>query len=86
MEGVRILSELLKSNTTLTSIDISCEEISGSIDWARGMSKEHTVNEVGIEGAKSISEALEVNTTLMSLDMSRCCRNERLLWEEWIAI
>ena len=69
-DAAKLLSDALKTNTTLTSLDLSGEEENmidkkgRNADWLAG-------NQIGDEGAKAMSEMLKVNTTLTSLDLSR---------------
>ena len=68
------MSEMLKTNNTLKSLDLRCEE-----ERKREKRKDRndellTDNGIGIEGAKSMSEALKSNTTLKSLDLG--CEEE----------
>ena len=73
-DGVKAICEVLKTNTSLTSLNLRCkgkrngkkEKEKKSDDWL-------TDNGVGAEGAKALSEMLKVNTTLTSLNI----RSER---------
>ena len=61
------MSEMLKTNTTLTSLNLWSEE-----EGRKRMRKERNdgqliANEIGDEGAKSMSEMLKPNNTLTSL-------------------
>ena len=76
--GATSLSELLKSNTTLTVLYLSCE------DKERRRTKDihqqftlfispllsSTDNDIGDTGVTSLSEALKLNTTLTELNLS----------------
>lgn len=65
-------SEVLKTNTSLTSLNIMSEEKKGNTEekenkmiidgWLTG-------NGIGDEGAKAISEMLKMNTALTHLDL-----------------
>ena len=71
------MSDALKSNTTLTELDLRCE------DKRKKTHKRHTstihsfflikstVNNIGDTGATSLSEALKSNTTLIELNLIR---------------
>ena len=73
--GATSLSEALKSNTTLTELDLRCE------DKRKKTHKRHpstihsslfitsTDNNIGATGASSLSEALKSNTTLTKLNL-----------------
>ena len=67
------MSEMLKKNTTLTSLNLNGEKEEGkNVDENEKRTDEQlTDNRIGFEGAKSMSEMLKTNTTLTSLDM-RC--------------
>ena len=66
-EGAKAISEMLKVNITLTSLDLSCVE---EREKEKKSTKERmTDNGIGDEGAKSMSEMLKVNTTLTKLDL-----------------
>ena len=67
------MSEALKSNTTLTALDLSCED-KRKKTHKRHPSTNHssfliiqTVNTIGDTGATSMGEALKLNTTLTKL-------------------
>ena len=57
---------MLKVNTTLTSLNLECENES---EWKKKKEKEWWITgcAIGDEGVKAISETLKVNTTLMNL-------------------
>ena len=67
---------MLKVNTTLTTLNLRCEERKGK---KRKKEKEEimTGNEIGVEGAKAMSEVLKVNTTLTSLNLGGDEERER---------
>ena len=80
--GATSLSGSLKSNTTLTELDLGRE------DKRKKTHKRHpsaihsfsfffssTVNRIGDTGATSLSESLKSNTTLTKLDLS--CEDKR---------
>ena len=74
VEGARGLGEALKTNTTLTILDLGSEQQdhkeaqqeqgkhNGMGDWS--------VNKIGAEGACGLGDALKTNTTLTMLDLS----------------
>ena len=73
--GATSLSEALKSNTTITELDLSGECKREKIQRT-SISKSlfsflftSTDNKIGERGAKSLSEALKSNTTLTELDL-----------------
>ena len=75
-KGTKSLSEALKSNTTLTKLNLSCEDkrkktpktyINNSLFPFLFTS---TDNNIGKRGAKSLSEALKLNAALTQLDLS----------------
>ena len=79
--GATSLSDALKSNTTLTKLNLRREKkrkktqkesIYNSLSSILIVS---TVNGIQTRGAKSLSEALKSNTTLIKLDLS--CGNKR---------
>ena len=71
------MSEMLKKNTTLISLNLRCEKKKhGEDEGAKNTKGDRLVgNGVIDEGAKSVSEMLKKNTTLTSLDMS--CEEEK---------
>ncbi len=68
-----MISEVLKSNSTLTKLDLMGE---GEYkQWKKiKKTKKHTGNKIGEEGARMINEVLKSNSTLKSLDLS--CEGE----------
>ena len=79
-KGATPLSEALKSNTTLTQLNLSGEDkrrhtkdIHQQFTFSFHFTK--TGNEIGDVGATSLSEALKSNTTLTELDLS--CEDKR---------
>ena len=76
-EGASKISESLKINTTLTELNLSCDEIRNKNEeqkrkkkWRINKKKWWTANQIGAEGASSISESLKINTTLTTLNLS----------------
>ena len=67
--GVKALSEALKVNTTLTSLDMSCGEERKKEKQKRMMNERRADDGIGDEGAKSMSEMLKVNNVLTSLNL-----------------
>ena len=72
-EGAIALSETLKTNTTLQSLQLFCEqEERDENEWVADIANskhQQAVNEIGAEGARALSEALKTNTTLQSLNL-----------------
>ena len=69
-EGVKMMSEVLKVNTSLISINLGCEEEQKKGKYEKGKANNHmTGNEIGTEGAKALCEMLKVNSTLTFLDL-----------------
>jgi len=75
-EGARMISEVLKSNSTLTELDLSYNEIGdeGARMISEGLESNSTLtklylgnNNIGAEGAKMVSERWNSNRTLKSL-------------------
>ena len=64
------MSEMLKTNTTLTSLYLGGKD-DGKKRKRRKESNSNwlTANDIGVEGAKSLSEMLQLNTTLVLLDL-----------------
>ena len=63
------MSEMLKSNTTLTSLSL-CGEEEGKTEKEKERNDEKlTGNKIGVEGVKSMSETLKTNNTLASLNL-----------------
>ena len=78
--GARALGDALKTNTTLTQLDLNSEQqdhkeaqrgkYNGTwCDWAD--------NEIGDEGACGLGDALKTNTTMTELDL-RCEQQDEL--------
>jgi hypothetical protein len=64
IEGVVKLAEALKSNTSLASLDLSCNNLMfGSFSLYTGCN-------IGTKGVTKLSEALESNSSLNSLNLS----------------
>ncbi|KAL0239380.1 hypothetical protein GEMRC1_009488 [Eukaryota sp. GEM-RC1] len=78
-EGVVALTDVLKVNTTITSIDLGNNSIgvAGARALAEALKVNLTItciemsgNSIGEEGAKELAEALKVNSTITSVDLS----------------
>ena len=71
--GATSLSELLKSNTTLTELNLSGEDKRNAKDIHQPITLlfllSLTDNYIGERGATSLSESLKSNTTLKKLDL-----------------
>ena len=70
-----LLSDALKSNTTLTQLNL-CREDKRNITQMTSISNQlfsiftkSTGNNIGVTGATSLSDALKSNTTLTKLDL-----------------
>ena len=61
-EEVKEIAEALKTNTTLTKIDLPNNNWSGF----RGL---RDYNDIGDEGAKVLAEALKINTTVTEINL-----------------
>ena len=72
-EGARALSEALKTNTTLQSLNLGCEQEESEEDgWIADIANnqhQQAGNEIGDEGARALSDALKTNTTLHELNL-----------------
>ena len=76
-EGARLMSEALKTNTTLTTLNLSCEQgkTKRQCEWHDDVvqmqhnTTQQTGNRIGAEGAGLMSEALKTNTTLTTLNL-----------------
>jgi len=75
----QILAEALKTNTTLTLIVLSCNEIGdeGTHALAEALKTNTTLtsiylngNEIGADGTHALAKALKTNSTLTSIDLS----------------
>lgn len=75
VDGARVLGEMLKANSTLTLLDVSCKSLQAH-KKRRGVRKPSTsffvftVNNIEDRGAKFICSALKKNSTLTFLNMS----------------
>ena len=70
-DGVHALSEALKGNSTLETLNLKCEHEKQDVQNQKATQTTTTkaVNQIFDEGACSMSEALKVNTTLASLNL-----------------
>ena len=68
VEGVKSVSEILKTNTALTSLDLGCNEERTRKRRERN-DERLTGFYFGVEGAKSVSKMLMTNTALTSLNL-----------------
>ena len=70
-EGARALSEALKVNTTLQTLNLSCVQQQQQHDstMTQQQQRHKTGNGIGVEGSRALSEALKVNTTLQALNL-----------------
>ena len=86
-EGARALSDALKTNTTLQSLNLGGEQEESEEDgWIADIvynKHQKADNGVGAEGARALSEALKTNTTLQSLNLA--CEQEESGQGGWIA-
>lgn len=72
--GIKALCEMLKVNTTLTELGLSCNNNHSTIscpEFNDDLSPWWTASRIGIEAVAALSEMLCINTTLRSLDLSR---------------
>lgn len=63
-EGVKAIVELLKTNTSVTKIDLEIKEQSLLSHFIL-----HEENKIGVDGAKAIAELLKTNTTITKLEL-----------------
>ena len=80
LHHVKLFSEVLVSNTTLSTLYLRCIQIddAGAIALSEALKANRSLthvdlsgNNIGASGAQALSKALEVNSTLASLDLSR---------------
>ena len=80
LNHVKLFSELLVSNTTLSTLYLRCIEIddAGAIALSEALKANRSLthvdlsgNNIGASGAQALSKALEDNSSLASLDLSR---------------
>jgi Leucine-rich repeat (LRR) protein len=69
IEGVRFLSEALKSYTTLTSLNLTGNKLVASFHVLHSFSL-NKGNDIGSEGVIKLSEALKSITSLTLLDLT----------------
>ena len=89
-EGARGLSDALKVNTTLTTLNLECEQewwsLSGldvmdSNNEAHNLLNKHKAgNRIGDEGAGALSDALKVNRALATLNLASEQTQEQWWW------
>jgi hypothetical protein len=72
-DAASLLATALKSNTTLTSIDLDSMYL--IVFGVHRLTIYHVDTKIGDDSVKSIATALESNTTLTSLDLSCNCFN-----------
>ena len=71
-EGASALSEALKNNAALTTLDLTSVQKSEKDGWIANIANnkhKQTGSNIGPEGARALSEALKTNTTLQSLEL-----------------
>ena len=68
------MSEMLKANTTLSSLHLECEEEERTRKGKERNDERSIGNVIGDDGAKSMSEMLKMNITLSSLGLG--CEKE----------
>ena len=84
-EGVKYLSDSLKSNTTITTLYLRENNIgSGGVKYLCDSLKSNSTittlflgsNNIGSEGFKYLSDTLKNNTTITALDLraNQCCK------------
>ena len=69
--GARALSKALKVNTTLETLDLSCEHQQANVKQGHTNINNKAVNNMGAEGACALGEALKANAALETLDLER---------------
>ena len=69
-EATRALSEALRVNTTLTELDLGCEQQSSNDNQCIVNFNDISDNKIGGEGTHALSEALKVNTALTTLSLA----------------
>ena len=69
VEGAQALSEALKINTSLTTLDLRCVQQSNGKQEHGQLQQKRADNKIRDKGASALSEALEVNTTLTALQL-----------------
>ena len=72
IEGARMLGEALKTNTTLTTLDLSSEESTekkSDNDIYKRLNFNNKDNFIGDEGARLLSDGLRKNTALTKLNL-----------------
>ena len=85
-KGASALSEAMKTNTTLQSLKLGCEQEESDEDgWIVDIATnqhQQAGNGIGAEGASELSEALKTNTTLYALNLF--CEQEESVEDGWI--
>ena len=69
-EAARALSEALKVNTTLVTLNLGCVKPRQGIAKTLIHQSQLAGNDIPAQGVRALSEALKTNTTLQSLDLS----------------
>ena len=60
-KGVTAIADMLKTNSTLTTINLNCEFWNHSLTYP--------VNQIGDEGSTAIADMLKTNSTLTSIHL-----------------
>ena len=69
LEGAKSLSKGLKTNTSLTELDIQCKHIDKHCFWDWNHTSTWTVSDIGDKPVIELSKMLMKNTTLQTLDL-----------------
>ena len=69
IEGAKTISESLKINTSLTTLDLGSDERIRKEKVEMKWNDKWKGNEIGDEGTQAISESLKINTSLTSLNL-----------------
>ena len=79
-EAARALSEALKVNTTLVTLNLGCVKPRQGIAKTLIHQSQLAGNDIPAQGVRALSEALKTNTTLQSLELycDRECEDERI--------
>ena len=67
-DGARAIAEALKTNTTLTQLNLDVMEMN-SVSCDLDINSQFPGNKIGPDGTKTIAEVLKTNTTLTQLNL-----------------
>ena len=77
LDGAKSIGEILKTNTTLTQLNLDMIEMN-SVSCDLDINSQFPGNKIGPDETKTIAEVLKTNTTLTRLDLGAMKMNHFL--------